>query len=366
MKFAHVVFFLYLCAILSREDINSDYNKKHECVIERMNVNVPQKIKAMSKQNKILISVIIPSYNRAYTVGETIESIMAQEGLGTEFDMEIVVGDDCSTDNARVVLEQYRQKYPDYIRLFLREQNVGLGANWAMCVKDCQGKYICNCDNDDYWHNTKKLLLQLEYMESHPDCNVLLTNHRTHNRSTGEIIEKKAVIEGQTLQDALFGLGKLDICNATIMYRAEYLKSHVDLDEYIRRRFFLQDWNTWVILAATTQFDILPISTATFGIETTSITRPKTYEQLQKRMDRDADCARYLGELLPKYKFDEEDWKKNVNTHMLHLAYQRNDYRKAHQLVSDGTYNNVSSKMARCWLTFKCYRIYKILKSSEK
>lgn len=318
----------------------------------------------MSKQDKILISVIIPSYNRANTVGETIESIVAQEGVGTEFDLEIVIGDDCSTDNAREVLEQYRQKYPDLIRLFLREQNVGLGANWAMCVKDCRGKYICNCDNDDYWHNPQKLHLQMEYMESHPECNVLLTNHRTHNRSTGEILEKTAIIEGPSQQDALYGLGDLDLCNATIMYRAEYLKEHVDLDEYIRRRFFLQDWNTWVILAATTHFDILPISTATFGVETISITRPKTYDQLRRRLDKDADCARYLGELFPQYAFNEEDWRRHVNETLLSLAYLRNDYAKAHEIVSnEGVENSRKAKMAKYRITFMLYRIMRELRN---
>lgn len=315
----------------------------------------------MSKQDKILISVIIPSYNRADTVGETIESIVAQEGIGTEYDIEIVFGDDCSTDNAREVLEQYRQKYPDLIRLFLREQNVGLGANWAMCVKDCRGKYICNCDNDDYWHNPQKLHLQLEYMECHPECNVLLTNHRTHNRTTGEIRDCIVnVNHSSDMQDEMYYHAQ--VCNATIMYRADFLKNHVDLDEYIRRRFSLQDWNTWVILAAYTRFDLLPISTATFGVETTSITRPKTYEQLLNRMNKDADCARYIGELFPKYQFDQEDWNQNTRTQLLRLAYQRNDYRKAKQLVQEGTYAGAPTRMSKTWLTFQLYRIFKEIK----
>lgn len=317
----------------------------------------------MDECRKILISVIIPSYNRADTVGHTIDSIVAQNGIGEIFDVEIVIGDDCSTDNARDVLKEYEQKYPDLIRLFFRDKNLGLGANWAQCVKDCSGKYICNCDNDDYWHNPNKLSLQLVYMEKNVDCNVLLTNHRTHNRQTGEIKEKKAIIEGKTQQDALYGLGKLDICNATIMYRADYLKSHVDLDEYIRRRFFLQDWNTWVILSATTRFEVLPVSTATFGIETTSITRPKTYEQIIRRMNADADCARYLGELFPKYSFDENDWQLNVNTRLLQVAYKRNDYKKAHELVKEGTYGGLLTNMARCWITFKMVQVAKEMSS---
>ena len=55
---------------------------------------------------KILISVIIPSYNRANTVGQTIESIVSQK---VNANIEIVIGDDCSTDNAREVLLEYKE-----------------------------------------------------------------------------------------------------------------------------------------------------------------------------------------------------------------------------------------------------------------
>ena len=56
-------------------------------------------------KSKTLVSVIIPSYNRANTVGYTIDSIIAQQ---VDADIEIVIGDDCSTDNAREVLLQYK------------------------------------------------------------------------------------------------------------------------------------------------------------------------------------------------------------------------------------------------------------------
>jgi len=313
----------------------------------------------MSKQNKILISVIIPSYNRAETVGETIESIMVQEGIGSAYDLEIVIGDDCSTDNAREVLEQYRLKYPDYIRLFLREENVGLGANWAMCVKDCQGKYICNCDNDDYWHNTQKLLLQLEYMENHPNCNMLFTNHRKHNRTTGEITEYEATIRrDRPIQEEMY-YGK-GFCNATLMYRADFMKQHLDLDEFIRRRFSLQDWPAWVILAAYSDVDVLPVSTATFGVETVSITRPQSYEKYENRLEKDNDVVKYLNSLFPTaFPYSEDMWIKYKNYQMLKMAYRKNDYTKAHEYakLSQPCWQR---KLAQTWLTFKTYQILKL------
>lgn len=175
------------------------------------------------KTNKILISVIIPSYNRANTVGETIESIIAQK---VDADIEIIIGDDCSMDNARDVLLEYKEKYPDMIRLIFHKHNMELGVNWAICVKECRGKYICNCDNDDYWHNPNKLQLQLDYMEQHPQSNVLFTDYRNKYRDTGVIEDVVSYIsKDRPLQNVVWGDGKSSYSNATVMYRADFLKT---------------------------------------------------------------------------------------------------------------------------------------------
>lgn len=308
------------------------------------------------KNNKILISVVIPSYNRANTVGYTIDSIIAQK---VNAKIEIVIGDDCSTDNAREVLLQYKEKYPDIIRLFFWEKNLGLGANWASCIKECKGKYICNCDNDDYWHNLDKLQLQLDHMESHPDCNVLITNHRCHNRDTGVITEEVAKIDRTIpLQNAMWGGSSF--CNATIMYRADFMKAHLDLDEFIRRRLSLQDWPAWVILAAYTDFDVLPISTATFGIETVSITRPDTYERLEKRYQGDAIVYEYLCELFPNvFPYDKGGWDKYTYSQLLAMAYRKKDYKGAKKyakLMGGHSVKVVCAKYKILFLLYICIR----------
>ena len=274
--------------------------------------------KSERMKEKVLISVVIPSYNRADTVEQTIDSILAQK---VDADVEIVIGDDCSTDNAREVLLKYKEQHPDMIHLLFHEQNMGLGANWATCVKVCKGKYICNCDNDDYWHNEHKLQIQLDYMENHPESNICITNHRTHNRTTGEIKECKAAIDrSEDIQRAMWRGG--NFCNATIMYRADFMKAHLDLDEFIKRRFTLQDWPAWVILTAYTDIDVLPVSTATFGIETVSITRPDTVERLAKRYAGDKEVTRYLGELFPEqFPFDESKWDAYVRGRLMDKAF---------------------------------------------
>lgn len=310
-------------------------------------------------KRRILISTIIPSYNRANTVGETIESIIAQK---VDADMEIVIGDDCSTDNAQEVLLAYKEKYPDIIRLIFHEQNVGLGANWATCVKACKGKYICNCDNDDYWHNPNKLQMQLDYMESHPESNILITNHRTHNRATGEIHECKVEIDHTDIQQSMWSGCRF--CNATIMYRADFMKTHLDLDEFIKRRFSLQDWPAWVILTAHTDIDVLPESTATFGIETVSITRPDTLEKYAKRLEGDREVCRYLGELFSeKFPYTDEMWDRYAMKRLCAMAFDVGDFENAKRFGKDCVgLSRIKRICSQNRILFNLFRWFKMIK----
>lgn len=307
--------------------------------------------------DRILISVVIPSYNRADTVGQTIGSILAQK---VDADIEIVIGDDCSTDNAREVLLKYKEQHPDTIKLLFYEQNMGLGANWATCVKACKGKYICNCDNDDYWHNKHKLQIQLDYMESHPECNICITNHRTHNRTTGEIKECEANIDHTDIQLSMWG--RSNFCNATIMYRADFMKAHLDLDEFIKRRFSLQDWPAWVILTGYTDIDVLPESTATFGIETISITRPDTIEKYARRLEGDREVTRYIGELFPeKFPFDDREWDLYANGRLCAKAFELGDFGSAKKYGKECV--GVGAFKKRCSQNRVLFEIYRFLKS---
>ena len=316
----------------------------------------------MKNKKKILISIVIPSYNRADTVGQTIDSILAQK---VDADVEIVIGDDCSTDNAREVLLQYKEQHPDTVKLLFHEQNMGLGANWATCVKACKGKYICNCDNDDYWHNEHKLQIQLNYMKSHPKSNICITNHRTHNRTTGEIKEVEVVLDHEHIQEQMWHGGKF--CNATIMYRADFMRAHLDLDEFIKRRFTLQDWPAWVILTAYTDIDLIPLSTATFGIETVSITRPDTVEKYSKRLAGDKEVCRYLGELFPeKFPYTEEMWENFANEQLMKKAFAVGDFEAAKKYGKEcsgvGGFKNICSQSR---ILFELYRFLKKLRAKS-
>ena len=68
----------------------------------------------MSSRRTYMISVGVMGYNQEQYVRQTMDCILAQQ---CSYPFEIVVGDDASTDNTRAILEEYRQKHPDIIRL---------------------------------------------------------------------------------------------------------------------------------------------------------------------------------------------------------------------------------------------------------
>jgi hypothetical protein len=92
----------------------------------------------------------------------------------------------------------------------------------------------------------------------------------------------------------------------------------------------LQDWNTWVILSKYTDFYCLPISTATVGIETESITRPKSYKEIETRLSKEKQLYKYLCDLFPEdFPYVEKDYDIYINKVLLNSAYLKSDFKSA-------------------------------------
>ncbi len=106
-----------------------------------------------------LVSVVMPTYNSARFVAESIDSILAQ----TYTQWELIVTDDCSTDGTVDILKEYASR-DDRIVLQLLEENGGAGVARNASIRSARGRYIAFCDSDDRW-TVDKLAIQLEFMQ---------------------------------------------------------------------------------------------------------------------------------------------------------------------------------------------------------
>jgi cellulose synthase/poly-beta-1,6-N-acetylglucosamine synthase-like glycosyltransferase len=85
------------------------------------------------------LSVVMITYNHEQYIAQAIESILAQN---VNFEYEIVIGEDYSTDGTRAVVMAFHRRYPDRIRLLLRDQNVGAMRNFVETIETCHGEYL--------------------------------------------------------------------------------------------------------------------------------------------------------------------------------------------------------------------------------
>lgn len=109
--------------------------------------------------DKDLVSIITPTFNSSSFIGDTIKSIQAQ----TYQNWELLITDDCSTDNTVDIIEEY-MKSDERIKLYQLEKNSGGGVSRNNSIKQAGGRYIAFCDSDDRW-TSDKLEAQVAFMK---------------------------------------------------------------------------------------------------------------------------------------------------------------------------------------------------------
>lgn len=112
------------------------------------------------------VSVAMITYNHERFIAKALDSILMQR---TDVDYEIVVGEDCSTDNTREILVSYQKRHPEKFKLLLHEKNLGAYLNAKQTFEACTGEYIAILDGDDYWTCPDKMQKQVDFLDSHPD-----------------------------------------------------------------------------------------------------------------------------------------------------------------------------------------------------
>jgi glycosyltransferase involved in cell wall biosynthesis len=121
------------------------------------------------------VSVCIVTYNQAKFIGKAIESALSQQ---TNFDFEILIGDDCSNDGTQDIIRDYQARYPDKIIPILQTKNLGQNGlfNTNETYAHARGKYIAAFDGDDYWTDPLKLQKQVDFLDANPGFSTCFHN----------------------------------------------------------------------------------------------------------------------------------------------------------------------------------------------
>ena len=119
------------------------------------------------KATQPTVSVVLRTYDHARYVAQAIESVLIQD---TPFPFELVIGEDCSTDGTREIVNSYAARYPELIRAVLPDRNLGHGAIFERALEATRAPFIAYLDGDDYWTSPSKLRRQADFLQEHADC----------------------------------------------------------------------------------------------------------------------------------------------------------------------------------------------------
>ena len=206
-----------------------------------------------------VVSVHMITYNHEPYIRQAIEGVMMQK---TDFEFELVIGEDASTDKTREICFEYQKRYPEKIRVLWWHENVSkLGGNGRRNRAHCRGEFIAMCEGDDYWIDSTKLQKQVDAMREYPGVGAVFTNAKELNQDSGRILDwggascyRSGLIKGIDFfsiysfgASAPKGLGpECFIATASGLFRRKFLEALNEKYDLFSWKLLLGDKQIWL------------------------------------------------------------------------------------------------------------------------
>lgn len=188
------------------------------------------------------VSIFCTAYNHEKYISQALDSFLAQE---TDFDFEILVTDDASTDATPGILEEYAQNYPDKVRWFHQTENLfskGINTIYeTVMYPNANGEYIAFCEGDDYWCNPKKLQKQVDFLDGNKEYSACVHNswyHYCDDDRDDELLIQTPGDHDVSFETILGGLHKA-FHTSSIVARKEYIINPPDFETEAAKYGFL-------------------------------------------------------------------------------------------------------------------------------
>lgn len=183
------------------------------------------------------------TYNHANFITKALDSALMQK---TNFEFEILISEDCSTDGTREIVEDYYRRFPDKIRLLLSQQNVHTNEVVSRGIHAAKGYYVALLDGDDYWTSENKLQKQVEYLDKNQQCALCFHNASIVDGDDNQQLRNWTTADQKqisTLEDLWRGNF---IATCSTMFRKKWLEK---IPEWYHSFFPITDWPLYLLLA---------------------------------------------------------------------------------------------------------------------
>lgn len=293
----------------------------------------------------LLLSVHLITFNNEKHIEETIQSILKQE---VDFEYEIVVGDDCSTDKTIAIIKKYAEKHPGLFKIHKNETRLGILKNFKTTLDKCNGEYVFDIAGDDFLKSEITLQKMINAFKKHPeigfiDCGFDRLDDRT-NKITGFTNNGVITASKEKYKEALI-LGK--IAPIGHCFNKKKLYQFVDFDSYLEMDISIEDYPILVDMIMNTDFKQLNDSLVVYRAHDQSYSHKK---DLREMLDQKEEMRFLFDHFSNKYKFSEDITTKYYKAHYKHLLFFAGYFRDKE--LGKKAFNKVRSKSPKDYIHF--------------
>lgn len=282
--------------------------------------------------NKLKVAVCLVTYNQERYIAQALESALSQQ---TDFPVDIIVGNDASTDGTLAVLEKYQAEYSNIVVL-TNEHNRGVVRNTVNVFRyifSHNYAYVAMLDGDDWWCDAEKLQLQVEFMETHPTYSMVYTRGGSFGEQSKNFFhsQSKAMPEGDLFPTLRTNYPML---NGTILHRTAFLQT-IDWDELVACNLLYFDYPTNVMMAAQGPVGYIDRETLIWRRGIGSVSAPKDIAKALRHADSQAAQGLFLKHKFPNTAYDMPLSHYEEYRQQLYYTYgmEHKNYEVVHQAV---------------------------------
>ncbi|MDR0333403.1 MAG: glycosyltransferase [Dysgonamonadaceae bacterium] len=276
-------------------------------------------------KNDIVVSVCMITYNHEKFISQAIEGVLMQK---TNFPIELIIGEDCSTDKTREICIEYQQKYPEIIKLQLPEINKGMMRNFIENMQAARGKHIALCEGDDYWIDPYKLQKQVDFLEANEDYGLVHTNYNVVDENNNVIMKYNHNWPSGNVFDLYFDY-KYNFVTATVLFRTSLYNTYKsEIIELIKLKLGLGDAILWMVLSRHSKVKFILNTTTCYRILENSASHFTDIDKAY-RFRKDTIILREHVSKMYAIKYNEKKAKNFLYGAMIKVAFEKNNYQYA-------------------------------------
>jgi glycosyltransferase involved in cell wall biosynthesis len=320
---------------LLRRLMQPPFNKEHKLVLpfDRGGVMTFEASDSGRLCAQPLVSVVMLTYAHEAYLAKAVEGVLAQRA---DFGLELIIGEDCSPDRTRELALRYQRDHPAVVRVVSSETNVGARRNAFRCEQLCRGKYLAYCEGDDYWHDPRKLQMQVGHLQDHPQCGLVYTNadtwHILSGRRTPMAIPYRPELCDSDDPFVQQLAGVRIIWPLTVCVRKALLDDITrECPEITDARPPMGDTQRYLEIAHRSGIDYLPVSTATRNLLPESATQSQDLARKARFVAAGGDMTLHYLEKYPVPERYDRQVRRWVHLRNLEYAYHLRDAARARE-----------------------------------